>query len=303
MPALIICVACNLSHVDSSMSASPEPSPTQRIYRDITIDVLSGEGESDFFEIGDIRTNRDREGFHIWSHQSHFWRPGDEFNAGSLDIEMIFDDLAPYTPFFFWPNGSLQEIYDDDGKPNGVFLATGMTISPSTVDLALGEHTMTIRVANPHDEVFEHTWRFVIRERETPQIPAPLAIVPTAEYLRESPQPTLEFVRNPSIEAKHLDRINGSWIGTREAICFTLDDSSFVPPELEDDAFRSAMWDEINLKIDGVEVDIRSLPNDNVRVRIWCTDSDYLDEGVHLAHLSVSVGGEEYSYMWAFTIE
>lgn len=241
----------------------------------------------------------------FWSHQSHFWRPGDDFHAKhELTIEIIFDDTAPYDPFVSWPNGSRTEVFDEDGNSSGFFLATPMSISPSTANLALGEHTMTVRVTTPHDEVFEHTWRFVIQERDIPRVDIPPRLLPTAEFLRVSPQPTPAFILRLPTEASYFDRFSG--IDSREGICLVLDDTSFVPQDFHEGDFRDPMWEDVIIFVDDIPIDrsqFGDLQPDTPGHWFICVDTDYLAVGVHLAEVTVTADGEEFSYEWVFTIE
>lgn len=288
--------------VGHAVSTTPTPTPVP--YRAIEIEVLTEPDPDDLFEIGEIFEGRDHEGFLIWTHQSHFWQPGDFFDAGSLTVRVIFDHTLAVEPFVFWRSSGLQNVYDADNNVIGRYLFAGMNISVSTAQLDLGEHTLTVQAQTPHDETFSQNWQFVIRERAIPRLETPPDIAPTTDYLQQFPLPTPAYLRNVATTAKSLDQF--SPLGSGEGVCFTLADEPFVPAELIDNPFRPAQWEDFTLLVDNTVLTDDQFGgrwSDSPGVLFLCFDTDFLAAGTHLAELRITAHGEPYAFQWAFVIE
>lgn len=264
------------------------PTATPSNTRDITIEVIGGNEESSVFEIGEIFMSRHREGFMIWTHQANFWQPGDKFNADSLDVKVIFDDSQSIEPFVSWSNGAIQ-------NGNGYFLASPMNISINTSTLSVGQHIMTIQVINPHGQVFEQTWDFAIKQRESPRLSAPSSVVPTIEYLFENPYPTPAYFSQNSPKPFEQDRF--SPIGAGEGMCFTL---TAIPNQ-----YRAPQWAEIGIKVDGTVLkdDQFDMESELPSYKFICFTTDFLATGTHFTTVSFILDGQSYSYTWVFEIE
>ena len=272
--------------------------------RDIEIELLTDTKPDALFVIDEIFDLRNREGFLIRTHQSHFWQAGDFLNTGSLQVETFFDDVQTVEPFVFWRSSVKHGIYDENEELVGGYLAADMNINVNTSELDLGEHMLTISVQTPHDETFSQNWRFVIRERAIPRLDTPIEIAPIAEYLYQHPLPTPEFVKRAEVKSKLLDQF--SPLGNREGLCVTLNDEPFVPSELAGNPFRSAIWDEITVTVDNVPLNDNQLgvPDSDVPgVLFLCIDTDFLAAGTHLAEISMTRQGATYSFAWGFVIE
>jgi hypothetical protein len=279
----------------------PIPSATPSNSRDVTIEVINNGEESGVFQIGEIFAFRHREGFQIWTHQANFWQPGDEFNAGSLTVKIIFDDSLVVEPFVFWANGSIQE--GENG--NGYFLESPMNINISTSSLTLGEHRMMVQVTNPRGQIFDHSWDFVIKEREPARVSAPAVLVPTIEYLLENPHPTPMFFSQNSSTSIELDRF--SPIGLGEGMCFTLSEVGLVSsnPDETETPFNFSKWHEIRISIDGtiLENNQFGMESETPNYNFICFKTEFLAIGSHLAEISFNFDGKMRSHTWAFVIE
>ncbi len=97
-----------LASAPTGATALAVPSLTPLPYRDIEIEVLTDTEPDSLFVIGEIFDLRSHEGFQIWTHQSHLWQPGDFFDAGSLDVEVVFDHTRSIEPFIFWRSSACK---------------------------------------------------------------------------------------------------------------------------------------------------------------------------------------------------
>lgn len=284
LPILILMSACN------SSPQAALPAATSSTTRDITIEVING-NEEGLFEIGEIFTSRHHEGFVIWTHQANFWQPGDEYNAGSLDINVMFDDSQSAEPFVFWSNGIIQN--GDNG--NGSFLASPMNISVNTSKLPVGQHSMTLQVTNPRGQVFEHTWEFVIKQRSPARLSAPTELIATIEYLLENPYPIPAYFSQASTKPRDLDRF--SPIGSGEGLCFVLTRSESLS--------GAAQWEKISIEVDGkiLKDNQFGMESELPSYKHICFTTDFLATGTHLAEVSFILGGQPYSHTWVFEIE
>lgn len=267
------------------------------IRRDVTLSILSGANESDLFHIYEIYDLRNREGFLVLTHQSYFWQEGDKYSVDSLAVDVVFDDsIVIDEPFVFWPNSSRYE----DVNSNGYYMATPMNISVDTSGLAIGQHTVMVQVTTPHNEVFSHTWGFMIDQREVARQSTPPEIVPTADYLLDNSLPTPDYISGLPTETHILDRF--SPLGSTEGICIGLDLSIFIPINATQDLFNPPFSNitPIEFFIDGINLPENLIGQNNSSS--ICFSTDFLAEGTHLAEIIFKVNEIEYSYQWAFIV-
>lgn len=246
--------------------------------RYVYLEILSK--DSAYFQITETYALRNREGFLIESHQSHFWQPGDEYGAGSLTVDLIFDHQNPIKPFVFWPNAS--RTHAENG--NGFFMATPMNISVDTSMLTIGQHTMQIRVTTPDQRVFEHTWDFAIRNQSGARLSPSDQIKPTIEYLADHPVATSEFLLLRSDKPLLLDHF--SPIGATEGLCFTVKVAS----------------DQISIAINGTVLQDDQFGVQNQETPGYsfvCVATNFLAAGEHLAEVTTEPQGDTHTWVFA----
>jgi len=271
--------------------------------RDISIVVLA-EMQDGLFEIGEIFTQREREGFQIWTHQSHFWQPGDEGATGQ-QVTIIFDEHHSIKPFYFWRSPLRRDVIDQiTGERLGSYMATDMLISVSTAQLELGRHIMAIQVENSSGAIFTQSWEFEIQQRTIPRQPLPKELAPTAEYLQSNPFPTPEFIVRVDEVAGSLPDFSSLESG--EGICLLITDAPFLTDEAFNNPFRANAWGNIDIQVDAIALSAEQVSiarTDAPGNTHICFDTDYLRAGVHLATIVITVDSFDYPYTWAFIIE
>lgn len=315
LAVVIVCAACSGDSSDTVANSSMQttatlsptitpisPSTTRNVQIVNNVSQQTNVSSDEEVFILEIIGDRDSEGVSIGTYHRHFWEVGntsDELVEG-LDIQIFVDGvLQTNEPFVFWSNGSVQEVYDDDGNFLGSYLWSPMTINFGTREVPHGEHSLTIRVTNLSGVVFEKSWDIVIN----PEIRESMSVelVPTAQYLQQNPESIPEFIMAADSSTRYIDRFSNHNFPSREGVCVYLEGSIFEAIV----GSSNSPLEFIQIAIDG-----ETLPQDQVSAGGWgdfddwsiCAESNYLENGLHLAAFTLLIDPPR-SYTWVFSAE
>jgi hypothetical protein len=307
----IVCAACSGASssdtaTNSSMQTTATPSPTVTPISPATtrnVQIVSDVSQQTDIPSAEVFTieligDRDSEGVSIGTYHRHFWELGNTSGelVEGLGIQIVVDGvLQTSEPFVFWRNGSVQEVYDNDGNVLGSYLWSPMTINFSTQEVPVGEHSLTILVTNLSGVVFEKSWDILI----SPKIRESMSVelVPSAQYLQQNPESIPEFIQYVDFSTRYIDRFSYHEFPSREGVC--------VYPERE--VMSSIIGSRSYNEVIQMSIDNEILSEDQVSIVLdertsICVETNYLENGLHLATFTLLIDPPQ-SYTWVFSAE